>query len=61
MLNAKRIEEIIYNHVVECYGISEAYSPSYDIPTLAGEIAKLYQSDWKPKFKPFYEWNDEDK
>lgn len=59
MLNAKRIEEIIYNYVVDRYGESEAYRPSWDIPTLSEEIANLYESDWKASVVPDYEWNEE--
>ena len=59
MLNKKRIEQIIYNYVVDCYGESEAYSPSWDIPTLSEEVAKLYESDWKPTIEPKYEWDEE--
>lgn len=60
MLDKKRIEQIIYNYVAECYGESEAFSPSYDIPTLSEEIAKLYESDWVCEVEPKYEWDEEE-
>ena len=59
MLNKKRIEEIIYNYVCENYDESEAYRPSWDIPSLSEEIANLYESDWKASIEPAYEWDEE--
>lgn len=60
MLDAKRIEAIIYKFVGDHYGSQEAYSPSYDLPKLAEEIAKKYESNWQPDFKISYDWEEDE-
>ena len=62
MLDAKRIEKIIYHYVKELYGENEAYAPSWDIPNFCTQLAKDYDdTEFVARLpEPEYCWEEED-
>ena len=62
MLDANRIEKLIYHYVSELYGKNEAYSPSWDIPNLSTQLAKDYDDvDFIAELEePKYVWEEDE-